>query len=182
MGPYLIKKIELEGLLSKIGKVLDLGSGQGTDALYFAKQGYEVDAVDRDITALKELQSSNLDIKLNPIESTIEGFQFTANAYSLIIASNSLPFLSSKEEVKRILTESAGALTDGGILYVSLFGTKDEWNGNKEGMTFFEESEAQELISSLSLERYYQILEEGYGRTKAGGIKYWSIFKFLLKK
>jgi len=40
-------------LLSPGGRVLELGCGPGRNAIYFAKQGYEVDAVDLSKEALQ---------------------------------------------------------------------------------------------------------------------------------
>lgn len=181
MGPHWIKKIELEGILQKDGRVLDLGCGAGKDSMYFSSLGFEVDAVDRDISKIKEGISEE-DNKINIIEHDIENFEIQESAYSLIIAANSLPFLPSKDVIKDVLLRCVKGLNNSGVLYITLFGNKDEWRGVKDKINFYSENEALELIESLNVTKYYQSLEEGKGRTMDGSIKYWNIFRFILTK
>ncbi len=58
---------------------------------------------------------------------------------------------------------------------------KDEWI-NKENMSFFEYKEIRDILDSLNIKFYHNTIEEGYGKTMKGDVKYWNVFKFIYIK
>jgi SAM-dependent methyltransferase len=75
------------------GRVLDVACGAGRNALFLAKQGCEVDAIDRDADLLAKLASTasqqhlpNLRVKTVDLERTTnERPEFPKNSYDLIV-------------------------------------------------------------------------------------------------
>ncbi|MBX4209461.1 class I SAM-dependent methyltransferase [Candidatus Parcubacteria bacterium] len=166
------------------GHVLELGCGKGADAVDLAGRGFIVDAIDKDPSNISFLESTIREkgIKnIHPVTDLIEDFKPAESKYSLIIANNSLPFISSKEKVVKVITDLSKSLAEGGFLYFTLFGPDDEWSKNAD-MSFFTQEEGLKLLDGLGLKRYFISTEEGYGKTIKGPIKFWQIHKFLYRK
>jgi 2-polyprenyl-3-methyl-5-hydroxy-6-metoxy-1,4-benzoquinol methylase len=108
------------------GKVLDLGMGEGGNALFFAKRGYDVHGVDISATAvsraLEHARASSL--HLNGEVADITDLTFQPNSYSLIIAAMVLQFFTkavSEQIIERIRT----GLKPSGIVFIAVFSTED---------------------------------------------------------
>lgn len=86
------------------GKVLDLGSGYGRNALYLAKSGFFVDCVDISREAIEKLQTLSQHFGLNEFIRThisdIRRFDIGEEKYDLIISAAGLVFLSRGELLK----------------------------------------------------------------------------------
>lgn len=115
------KLAEYADLVPK-GKVLDLGIGEGRNALFFAKKGYEVEGFDMSQTAvdrcIERAKSSNL--KLSAKVTDLKEVTLPKEEYSLIIAAWMLNFLK-KAEAERIALEMKKGLKREGIVYVGTF-------------------------------------------------------------
>lgn len=180
MRPFL-KKIIDEKLLSDGGRVLDLGCGEGVDAKELALLGHTIDVVEVSPQHLVSLEKLAKEFPITVHAVSIEKFAIQKDTYALVIANNSLPFLSNKNVVQEILRESVAGLVTGGVLYFTLFGPKDAWS-SKESMSFFEYNEIVSFIQTLPVQIYNRSTEEGYGKTMKGDIKYWHIHRFFCIK
>jgi tellurite methyltransferase len=84
--------VENLGLLPK-GRVLDIAMGNGRNAVYLAREGFEVEGIDRSAeavnTALKLARDTGVTIKAE-IADLEAGYQIEKNAYDVIICFNYL--------------------------------------------------------------------------------------------
>lgn len=176
-----LKKILDEKLLTNVGRTLDLGCGNGADAQELAALGYTVDVVEKDTAHKKTLAALSQKTSVVSHTVAIENFKIQKGTYTLIIANNSLPFVSDKERVTRVITDSVAGLTPKGVLYFTLFGPRDAWAA-KPTMSFFSYDEALSLLETLPVQIYHRATEEGYGKTMKGDIKYWHIHRFFCIK
>jgi tellurite methyltransferase len=118
--------IKYEQFVSKDGKVLDLGMGEGRNALYFAHRGFETEGIDISETAvarsLAAAEKLNVHIKAEVMD--IREIQIDPDSCSLIILSNVLNFFT-KEDVLVILDKVKAGLKKGGLVYIQAFDTND---------------------------------------------------------
>jgi tellurite methyltransferase len=114
------------GHIAAEGPVLDLGCGEGRNALHFARQGRNVEAVDSSKAALERLKLASAEggISVDCIQADIRRYPLKSQAYSIIIMSNVLSFLP-EEDACQVVQHSKSALKSGGILYIQTF-SKDE--------------------------------------------------------
>jgi 2-polyprenyl-3-methyl-5-hydroxy-6-metoxy-1,4-benzoquinol methylase len=108
------------------GKVLDLGMGEGGNALFFAKRGYDVQGIDISSTAVNRAleHASSRSLRLQAEVADITNLIIQADSYSLIIASMVLQFFTqavSEQIIKRIQT----GLKPSGIVFIAVFSTED---------------------------------------------------------
>ena len=157
------------------GEMLDLGCGNGQDDIVASEVGFKVTAVDKNVV---EKMTENMSI--NFVIDKIENFKIEQDKYNFIYADNSLPFLIKNDAIK-VIKDASIKLKNGGVLYFSLFGVNDAWSGDKN-INFWTRNEINELISTLGLSLYKKVEEEGYSPKMNGEIKYWHIFRFILKK
>jgi tellurite methyltransferase len=87
----------------KSGSVLDVGTGTGRNALFLAKSGFKVTALDSvksKIEALKK-EARKREVKLNYIKANIASFK-PFKKYDVILANMSLHFLKESQVSKTI--------------------------------------------------------------------------------
>jgi tellurite methyltransferase len=100
------KGVKLILKYKKSGDVLDLGCGEGRNALFLAENGFNVTGIDiseEGIKKFKELAKQN-NLKVKGIVGDIIKFEFD-NKYDIIISNATLHFLKeneSKDMVKKI--------------------------------------------------------------------------------
>lgn len=113
---------EFEGLFNKQWNVLDVGCGEGQNALYMAKQGYaNIDAFDlseNGISKLKRLCKIN-NVKLNAFVDDLTKYEF-ANRYDLVMSFGTLHFVS-KNDWKRFIGRAKENTNDNGIHIIQIF-------------------------------------------------------------
>ena len=85
----LVKQLTALKLLTGADRVLDLGFGQGEDALALAERGYLVDAVDKN----PQFSESKANSRIKVHKEDIRNFSIEPGGYDIIIAKNSLSFL-----------------------------------------------------------------------------------------
>ncbi len=83
--------VQLLPLLPK-GRALDIACGEGRNAIFLAKSGYDVDAVDISTVALERVaEAAKLaGVKVNPVQADLENYEIPAGTYDLIINFNYL--------------------------------------------------------------------------------------------
>jgi tellurite methyltransferase len=108
------------------GKVLDLGSGDGRNALFLAHQGFDVTAVDIAPTAISNLTRyaarSRLQSRVKGVVADIERFEIEG-PFENIVSTFTLHFLP-KEAFLPVLSRIMRATAEGGINVIEDF-TRD---------------------------------------------------------
>ncbi len=110
----------------KIDSVLDIGCGDGRDAVFLARKGFKVTAIDtrqKAIDAAKELAKNN-GVTVNFLLKDVREYVFPKNHYQAIIALNSLFFLRKKDFYAAI-NNIKKSLASGGIAIISSFTIND---------------------------------------------------------
>jgi SAM-dependent methyltransferase len=104
------------------GMVLDLGMGNGRNALFFAKMGFEVECVDTSKTAVKKCReranAEHLPVVVHQID--IRSFEIPRRQYSLILVSKVLQFFV-KSEIETLSERIFDGLTKRGCVYLRVF-------------------------------------------------------------
>ncbi|NLB88983.1 MAG: helix-turn-helix domain-containing protein [Syntrophomonadaceae bacterium] len=74
--------------------LLDIGSGEGRDAIYFAENGFAVDALEISLPGIEKIKkfSSAKGLSINTIHADMIGYKLTNN-YDVIYSMGSLQFL-----------------------------------------------------------------------------------------
>ena len=113
--------MEYRALIST-GPVLDLAMGDGRNALFFAKMGYEVDCVDISKTWVRKCRerAKTENLTLHVYEAKVQNFEIPQRRYSLIIASKILQLLRVAE-LEEMAEKIYAGLAKRGILYVRTF-------------------------------------------------------------
>ncbi len=145
-------KVEINKL--KSGTALFLGEGEGRNAVYAAKLGWQVDAVDFSISgkdkALKLAKENNVDINYTIMD--FEKYPFKKNYYDLVV----MIFLHLPKEINQIIFQgSISSLRQGGKLIIETF-SKEHINntsgGPKDPELLFLEKELLKLTTGLKTE------------------------------
>ncbi len=97
--------------LANKGRALDIACGMGRNALFLAKQGFRVDAVDISDVALQQLQKYTPQIRC--IQADLDSYSIPPATYDLIININFLQ--------RRLFPEIIAGLRPGGILIFETF-------------------------------------------------------------
>jgi len=162
----------------KTGKALLLGEGEGRNAVYASKIGWQVDAVDfsssAKIKALKLAEEN--DITINYEVSDLNDYTFKENYYDLVV----MIFVHLPLDLRRkVFTKSIQSLKQNGNIIIEAFG-KDQINNSSGGPRsldlLYSEKDILDLVNDLKtifLESKTINLEEGeHHKGKADVIRY----------
>ncbi|MDO8523707.1 MAG: class I SAM-dependent methyltransferase [bacterium] len=106
----------------KLKTVLDLGSGDGRDAIYFARKGLTVFAFDFSRGGIQKLKKDSPEVKA--ILGDIKKLPFKKNSFDVIYAHLSLHYFTDAE-TRRIFNRLHEILKKGGLLFVKCKSTDD---------------------------------------------------------
>ncbi|MFF7679885.1 SAM-dependent methyltransferase [Actinacidiphila glaucinigra] len=140
---------EVEGL--KPGTALDLGCGEGADAVWLARQGWRVTAVDISRVALERAaghaKAEGIPEGLIDWQRHDLGATFPEGTYDLVSAQ----FLHSPNDMprERILRAAAAAVAPGGVLLVVGHAGFPAWEADPHPEVHF--PTPQEVLESLGL-------------------------------
>ena len=112
--------------------LLDVGCGDGTDSLYFAKKGFEVTSVDISGSALEQLKSAIVKRGLrniHVIKADIDNLDIDDNVFDVIYANSSLHYFDD-ELTTEIFHKLFRCLRTGGLIFVKCKSTDDRLYGN----------------------------------------------------
>ncbi|MBZ9687371.1 class I SAM-dependent methyltransferase [Clostridium estertheticum] len=110
--------------LIKRGDLLDLGIGEGRNALPFAFSGFNIDGVDISDTAIERCKE-NLNKKdsiVNLSSSDLREYHIKKDKYTLIIVANVLNFFKNSE-MEMLIKKIKDGLKEDGIVYLNVFST-----------------------------------------------------------
>jgi len=174
--PNAFLKEQLEKI--KSGTALFLGEGEGRNAVYAAKLGWQVDAVDfsssAKVKALK-LAEENM-VKINYEVCDLNYYKFGENQYDLIV----MIFLHLPSELReKVFKNSINSLKGNGILLVEAF-NKNQINNSSGGPQsldlLYSDNDVLSLVKDLrteTMESKSIELDEGeYHKGKADVIRY----------
>jgi 2-polyprenyl-3-methyl-5-hydroxy-6-metoxy-1,4-benzoquinol methylase len=92
------------------GRALDLGAGEGADAIRLAKLGYHVDAVEMSAVACEKIEhfARAQGVKVHIRNELLESVDLTGISYDLVIMNGCLHYVRDKNYVlQRVLAASA---------------------------------------------------------------------------
>jgi len=117
---------EYAELLDPSRTVLDIGCGQGRNTLYLAHRGFTVDALDPSRVALDQLTKAadESGVSVQTIHGTFEDLGEVCRDYGGILVFGLIPVLY-RSEVNGLVSAVRNHLGDGGILFITAFGTWD---------------------------------------------------------
>ena len=100
--------------------LLDLGTGLGQNALYFARQGFNVSAMDISDYAIQYLQNwaKNENLMINAQIGDMRSLPYRDNSFDCIFAYHVISH-SDSEGVRKIISEIERVLKPGGEVYLS---------------------------------------------------------------
>ncbi len=106
----------------KIGKAIDLGCGLGTNAIYLAKRGFDVTALDVSKTALKyaEERVAKENVKINFVQGFAHKLNFPEKTFSLVFDRGCFHHIPI-EFRESYLKEIDRVLADKGSYYLECF-------------------------------------------------------------
>ncbi len=113
------------------GIALDLGCGSGAEAEFLAKDGFMVDAIDKNETSIKYTRERCQGLTVDAIQGDFREFQLRHDYYALAVAINSLPFVG-KEDCRALLTAVQLAIKPGGAVVLGVFGPEHAWAGRSD--------------------------------------------------
>lgn len=163
-------------MFSTPGEALDVGAGAGRDTAYLLEHGWRVTAVDASAAASKLLRTLGPGDRLQVVHSAAEDFE--PATYDLVNAQFSLPFIppaSFAETVARLQK----AVRPGGVMAVTFFGPRDEWNVAGSEMTFATQAEVAALFRDWDVVDLEEIEEDG--TTATGGKKHWDVIHVIAR-
>jgi SAM-dependent methyltransferase len=145
--------LELAGKNDGSGRALELGCGDGRDAIDIIKRTEAYTGIDYStglIGLAKELLPT-ADFRVVDMQN----YDYPARSYDVIFAFDSILHLD-KESVKQLFSDAARSLKIGGIFYISTKyarGYKKEWKTDKHGKRLFFYYPPK-MLSDLAHEHY----------------------------
>jgi SAM-dependent methyltransferase len=130
-----------------VGKTLDLGVGEGRNALYLAHKGFQVTGIDISTKAIEKFLNlaENRDLKVDGIAMNIKDFDFQPSTYTLIVSHATLHFLK-RSEVYKIINDLKSSVSPGGYVYIEDFTVEDP--GYQRAKKILEEVEENTFYST----------------------------------
>ena len=130
------------------GRALDLGSGEGADAIRLARLGYQVDAIDASAVACEKAERfaraerTRISVRCEPIETaTLTG------PYDIVLMNGCLHYIRDKRSV---LNRAVAASAEDAVHAVALFSTASQVPGEHTVIPVFPDEEGG------TVEQFYQ--------------------------
>jgi cyclopropane fatty-acyl-phospholipid synthase-like methyltransferase len=164
------------------GRVLDLGSGEGYDCLFFASRGHSVVGVDISKTAVSNMlqEARRQNILIKGVVSDLNKYKIIGY-YDIVISYGALQFLGSK--FKKVLSLLKQKTRHGGVHSFYIFGNKgDFFNIAKERFFFPSILELKEIYQDWKIAKLEKKNAKLLMRGDRGEALYNDMFKLLVQK
>jgi SAM-dependent methyltransferase len=151
----------------KPGTALDVGMGQGRNAIWLAQQGWDVTGFDpaEKAVALAQETTRKLGLKIKTEIKRTEEFDFGDRRWDLILVS----YAGGRDLTKVV----QGALKPGGILVIEGFHRDATKNGGIGGGVVFDTAELPALFPQLRVVRYEEpVTDADFGQMKVRLVRY----------
>jgi len=160
-------------------RAADVGSGDGTEAVYLVERGWDVLALDAEREAVDLVESRcppDLRARLTARQVSFEEMDLGSGEWDFVYAGFSLPFCRPARfpSVWRGILE---ALRPGGRFAGQLFGDRDTWATNPD-MNFHTQDDARRLLQGLVVERFDAREDDG---DSFSGPKHWHVYDFVAR-
>jgi tellurite methyltransferase len=139
--------------LKKSGSVLDLGVGEGRNAIFLAKNGFDVTGIDVSETGIKRFLELSEGLKVKGIVEDIKKFEFI-QGYDIILSIATLHFLE-REEIEKIIQKIKNHTNENGLNIISIF-TED--NPSKGFPYLFKKNELRDFYKDWRILEYEEYL------------------------
>jgi tellurite methyltransferase len=169
----------LENFGDFAGTAVDLGCGDGRDAIELMRRGWSVLAIDAEPEAIARLEARPDLPPQRKLETRIARFE-TAQwpEADLVNASFALP-LVPPAIFAALWRSVVASLKPGGRFAGQLYGERDDWAG-RPGITCHRRAEAEQLLSDLRVELFDE--EDSDAVTPRGVPKHWHIFHIIARR
>ena len=169
--------IKAASMFETPGDALDVGAGGGRDTAHLLKLGWRVTAVDASPAASEILRMLEPQANLRVVTSAAQDFE--PASYDLVNAQFSLPFVPPAffaTTVRRL----NDAVRPAGVMAVTFFGPRDEWNVAGSELTFTTRQEVERWFQGWETIELTEIEEDG--TTATGGAKHWDVIHVIARK
>ena len=157
---------------------VDLGCGEGTDALALLDRGWSVLAIDIEPAGLELLKARIPPAWAPRIRLLCASFaEAVLPPAHLVHAGFSLPFCPPSQ-FGGVWEKVRGALLPGGIFAGQLFGPHDSWSGDP-GMSFQTRPEVSRLLEGLEVLELHETERDGEAYS---GPKHWHSYDILARE
>ncbi len=175
----LLAALDAFGAMPSGALALDLGCGDGRDAIELLRRGWRVVAVDAEPEALRQLQARPLptDSEVTPVIARLEEVPIPLGTL-LVNSSFAMP-LCEPQAFHDLWARIREGLPSGGRFCGQWYGPRDSW-ADRPGITFLRREEALAMLEGLELEMFEE--EEADGVTPRGKPKHWHIFHIVARK
>lgn len=158
--------------------VVELGSGDGTEAQVLLDRSWTVTAIDAEPAAIDRLHARVAPDQRARLTTHVARFEEVAiPPADLVLASFSLPFCPPAR-FPDLWARIVGALPPGGRFAGELFGVRDSWAADPD-MTFHTADEVARLLAPFEVETLTEVDQDG---TAASGPKHWHLFQAIARK
>lgn len=110
-------------------KLVELGCGNGRDALLFAEKGIEVTAIDQSAESIKKLKEKHYSCKINfEADDFVESKILKAKEFNYVYSRFTIHSISDEEE-SRLVERVHETLENDGLFFIEVRSVKDEIYG-----------------------------------------------------
>ena len=163
---------------NRVGFAVDLGAGEGRDAIALLQRGWSVLAIDSDAAALVRLRARRDRPPGARLVTLHRSFvEATWPPADLVNASFALP-LCPPERFAELWARLRTSLLPGGRFACQLYGERDSWAG-RPGLTVHDGGAARALLAGWTVEMFEE--EETDTVTPRGEAKHWHIFHVVAR-
>ncbi len=158
---------------------VDLGCGNGRDAVELVRRGWSVLAVDAQAEAIEALKARTELPEQARLETLVARFEaIVLPEADLVNSGFALPLVPPRA-FPDLWDGIVTALRPGGRISCQLFGERDSWFGDPT-VTFFTRGGIDALLNPLDVEHFRE--EEDDSTTPRGKPKHWHVFHIVARK
>ncbi len=153
----------------KSGRVLDLGAGEGRNALFLARKGFEVMGVEISPSSLEKFSklAKKLKAKAQGKVADIKDFHFDG-LYDIIISTVTLHFLP-KKSFNSVIKKMKEHTSKGGLNLITVFTVEDPgFKVHPKKMRYFQKTELKDFYKEWELLEYREFLTKPERHGKGG--------------